>query len=123
MIRATTLLIVLSLTGTPTAMSLCIGWCDARTSLGAASANCHHQSMTITIASLVGGGHECDELLQGTPFIREDPRRVASESASDHALVAAQHRFRGADVVAAHEVLPTRWQLHLPESHPTVLRT
>ena len=122
MIRATTLLIVLSLTGTPTATSLCIAWCDARTSLGTAGADCHHQSMTTSGPGLVAKGHECDELLQGTPFVREDPLRIASGSASDHVVMAAQHRFHFEPAVSAPEFLTAGRAPAVRDSQPAVLR-
>jgi hypothetical protein len=55
-IRATTLLIVLALMGTLTATAVCVA------------------------------SHGCDEVLQAALFTREDPQRVGSGSAPDHAI-------------------------------------
>lgn len=94
MIRAATLLIVLTLTGTPTATSLCITWCGAQTSPGAEGASCHHQTMaTSGTPSLVAKEHSCDVLLQSVPFVREDLQRVAAGSAPGHAVVVIAHRL------------------------------
>ena len=92
MIRATTLLIVLTLTGTPTATSLCIAWCGEHTSPGAAGAGCHRETTTTRgTPRLVAREHECEELLLVAPFLREDLQRVASEFAPDHAVVVVGH--------------------------------
>jgi hypothetical protein len=71
---------------------------------------------------LVAKGHECDEFLQGTPFVRETPQRTASGPASDHVVIAEQHRFHCEEAVAAPGFLAAVWLLALREPHPRVLR-
>jgi hypothetical protein len=121
-IRAATLLIVLSLTGTPTATSLCIAWCGAQTSPGSTGAGCHQAMTTGGASRLVTKEHGCGELLQGAPFVREDPQRAASGSASDHVVVAAQHHFHYAEAAGEPESLTGGQPPALRQSHPTVLR-
>lgn len=86
-IRATTLFIVLTLAGTPTATSVCIGWCGAHEWPGGTATTCHPRMTRHGSPSLVAEAHWCDNLLQYMPFVREDLQQVASGSASDHAVV------------------------------------
>lgn len=44
---------------------------------------------------LLAGEHGCDTLLQAVPFVREDVQRIASGSASDHAVVTIAFRIAG----------------------------
>jgi len=44
---------------------------------------------------LLAGEHGCDTLLQAVPFVREDVQRIASGSASDHAVVTTVFRMAG----------------------------
>jgi hypothetical protein len=91
-----TLLIVLTLTGTPTATSLCIANCVVHTSPGAEGASGHHEGMTPGgTPSLAANEHKCDELLRGAPFVRGDLQRVASGPASDHAVVMTRRTLGG----------------------------
>ena len=41
------------------------------------------------------GEHGCDGLLQSVPFVRGDVQRIASGSATDHAVVTAVFRLAG----------------------------
>jgi hypothetical protein len=122
MIRAATFLIVLSLAGTPTAASLCIAWCGAQTSRGSTGGGCHQAMTTGGASMLVTKEHGCGEFLQGAPFVREDPLRAASGSASDHVVIPAQHRFHYQEAVSAPESVIAGRLPALRESHPTVLR-
>jgi hypothetical protein len=122
-IQATTLFIVLTLTATPTATSLCIAICGVQTSPGAVGARCHHEGMTTSgTPKLVAQEHKCDEFLQGAPFVREDLQRVASGFAPGHAVVIVAHHSLGWK--ANDRLLTAAWgQPHsFPPSNSTVLR-
>ena len=72
--------------------------------------------------NLVAKEHECDELLQSVPFVREDLQRVVAESASDHAVVIVAHHGLGWE--AAGRLLTLAWGQppSLRPSDSTVLR-
>lgn len=44
---------------------------------------------------LLAGEHGCETPLQAVPFVREDVQRIASGSASDHAVVTVAFRIAG----------------------------
>lgn len=119
-IRATTLFIVLTLAGTPTATSACIGWCGAHEWTGGTATSCHPRTTTHGSPSLVAETHECDSLLQYMPFVREDLQQVASGSASNHAVVMVcaclgRQRLDNGPSTAA-------WDHLVPRSHSIALR-
>jgi len=70
-IRVTTLIIVLTLTGMPTAGSMCIS----------------------CLPSLVAEADECDSLVQYMPFVREDLQQAVSGSVPNHAVPADHELF------------------------------
>lgn len=90
-IRSTTLLLVLTLTGVPGATVLCIGWCDAEAASGATAATCHHGTTSAGMPGIRATEHGCDARLQAEPFVREDVQRIASGSTTDHAVLTADH--------------------------------
>jgi hypothetical protein len=63
----------------------------------------------------------CDARLQAEPFVREDVQRMASESATDHAVVIADHLW----IVAAPDTMRDTMHHGVPpvrELHGAVLR-
>lgn len=69
---------------------LCKAWCDSR---AAAETGCHHADSS-TSPTLAGGDSCQDALQEGTTFVREDVRRVASQDdASDVILDGPRFAF------------------------------
>lgn len=66
--------------------------------------------------------HGCDARLQAEPFVREDVQRIASGSATDHAVVSLVHLF-ASPLPAAAPGAAAGSDAAVPRgSHSTVLR-
>ena len=84
-IRSTALLVVLVLTGTPTALAACVAWCDATALSGTEATRCHYTTTDGT-PRVSATAQNCEELLQAVLFVRAYPQRAGTDPASDHAV-------------------------------------
>jgi len=121
-IRTTTLLLVLVIAGTPAATTLCIGKCDAEAAPGGTAAPCHHRSTSDGKPGILDATHGCDDRLQAEPFVREDVQRIASGSATDHAVVVAAFPMAAWTPSAVGAVFPPRAPAPRGSEAPVVLR-
>lgn len=106
MIRTTILFLVLTLAGTPAATALCIGKCEADAPSTGTAAACHQRATREGMPGVLAGEHGCDTQLQAVPFVREDVQRIASGSASDHAVVVIPHFLPGSAPPETHGTVP-----------------
>ena len=89
MFRAAVLSIVLMLVAGPQAPLLCAVWCHAEAS---AAGPCEHPDTAS--APIVTANGSCPDIAEAsTAFVREDPRRGASASDGQHAVVVPPFQF------------------------------
>jgi len=86
-IRITTLFLVLTMIGLPSAGPLCIAWCDDHSGSGATAAGCHHQTTTEGAPVAITGTQGCETPVQYMPFVREDVQPVSQRWLPSHAAV------------------------------------
>jgi hypothetical protein len=86
-IRITTLFLVLTVTGLPSAGPLCIAWCDDHWGSEATAAGCHHQTTTEGAPVAITGIQGCETPVQYMPFVREDVQPVSAGWLPSHAAV------------------------------------
>jgi hypothetical protein len=81
MTRAVSLVLALTLSSAPVANIVCAAWCDARFSATGGAADVCHSQPAHHLFAVLTSPDSC-AAFAGTPFIREDTRRVAPAAIS-----------------------------------------
>jgi len=76
MLRASTLLLVLTLGGSPAASAFCVTWCASHPAT--TDTGCHDEMNGMSAAIAADSAATCGALFSATPFVREEARGVTA---------------------------------------------